>query len=970
MIQARSRAASGTPEPRRFGRDGEIEPGPREFTPAESRLRGLLRILAALFLGATLIYFVGPWLPPTRDFWHHSPFVANSVAKVALLGMVAMFAAGRLRRRFWLVPVLIGGHLVSIGAMILVLATGAATDAPVRLFFKTFPSGQVLLWAIYLDGAITALLLLFYAMARRQALDNAPPKDPPAELGKAERALRSLLWILSVAFAVETLGYVVGALHGGSGFFRELTFVTNSAVKTSVLFFLCRGIRRDIRRELALVDIVMIGLAVSAITHVALVVSLPGQPFVLPGTRWNVQDFAWLEAIADAGIALLLFALYQRAWAERFQYRFLRQMEYRSLTGLADVILAGNQEIIPPEQIAANVDRYLDQMRARRRRVYRWALFALQLHPCLYMYPPLSEMDSQTRLAHLKRHFYGAVIVRLPEWWRRLVQVAIRIGKQLTYIGYYNDPATYSSVGFTPYSKRPGASPRPTAEHPLEVQAPDSWSRDDQEIEADVCIIGSGAGGAMLAYHLAERGRSVLILERGRYCQPREFTENEIEMVGALYSDGVFQQTEDFRFTILQGSCVGGSTTVNNAVCFAPPETVLDRWNDPLGQNAGLDLNALQQSVQYVQDFLPVRPQDKAPLNPSGIKFTDGIRLGAPGSEALVSDAVRANIKGCLGCGYCNIGCAFGKKLSMLDTTLPWAQARFPGRVRIFSECEVRRLRQVSGKPNRILDARGYLPDGRRITVRANTFILSAGTIASSYLLQRSGVGRDLPVGRHVSFNMGAPLTAEFSEPVDAFAGLQISHFGLPGPERGFALETWWNPPATQSVNLPGWFEDHYQNMRRFRHLMAVGVLVGTEATGEVGAALTGGPGVRYAPSREDLRKLADGLALTGEILFTAGATRLMANTWGYDVFTQRNQLAELYRIVEDPGYLALGTGHPQGGNAISVDRYRGVVDPEFRVHGYENLYICDASVFPSSTTVNPQLTVMSLAHYASKRIN
>ena len=64
---------------------------------------------------------------------------------------------------------------------------------------------------------------------------------------------------------------------------------------------------------------------------------------------------------------------------------------------------------------------------------------------------------------------------------------------------------------------------------------------------------------------------------------------------------------------------------------------------------------------------------------------------------------------------------------------------------------------------------------------------------------------------------------------------------------------------------------------------------------------------------------------------------------------------------------MTLGTGHPQGGNAVSRDPRKGVVDPSFKVHGFSNLYVCDASVFPSSLTVNPQLTVMGLAHYAAK---
>jgi choline dehydrogenase-like flavoprotein len=157
--------------------------------------------------------------------------------------------------------------------------------------------------------------------------------------------------------------------------------------------------------------------------------------------------------------------------------------------------------------------------------------------------------------------------------------------------------------------------------------------------------------------------------------------------------------------------------------------------------------------------------------------------------------------------------------------------------------------------------------------------------------------------------------------------------------------------------------------MERYDHLMAVGVLVGTASNGRIVRALTGGPGVDFRPQPTDLATLARGLKLLGELLFAAGAARVMVNSWGYDEFTSADELGKIDRIAADPDYISLGTGHPQGGNAISCNPRRGVVGPDFKVHGYDDLYVCDASVFPSSLTVNPQLTVMALAHYAAQRI-
>ena len=264
---------------------------------------------------------------------------------------------------------------------------------------------------------------------------------------------------------------------------------------------------------------------------------------------------------------------------------------------------------------------------------------------------------------------------------------------------------------------------------------------------------------------------------------------------------------------------------------------------------------------------------------------------------------------------------------------------------------------------------RAKLADGRGVTVRARTYVLAAGAIASSYLLLRSGAGRGLPVGQGVLLQHGRPAHRRLRrEPLRSFDGLQISHFGIPSQD-GFVFETWFNPPVSQALNMPGWFEQHFENMQRYDHLMAVGVLVGTESNGRIIAALTGGPGVDFRPQPDDL---ADARARPPAARRAAVRRRRRARD-GQLVGLRRVHVAEragaIDQIAADPDYISLGTGHPQGGNALSRDPERGVVGPDFRVHGYDDLYVCDASVFPTSLTVNPQLTVMALAHYAAQRI-
>jgi choline dehydrogenase-like flavoprotein len=930
-----------------------------DLLTAPGRLSAALRAMGGLLIGAAAVYAVGG--VALDGTFRELPFVANSVVKVTVLGVACLYAAGDVRLRRGLVAIVIAAHLVSVSAMGLMLAF-ADTGRTVDVFGGT-EVGTLLWAAIGLDGAITAALAALWLAARHPA--PAPRETEPTASGQAltgpERTLRGLAIAAAVLYLAAAVAYLIGPLlESTDELFVELPFVTNSAVKVAALALLALYGVRDLRRNMPLLGVVVFAEFLSILVQFGyLLFDAADRRLPVGDGSVAMSDLLWGGIALEGVVGIVLLVAYLRAWQARYDLQFLRPMEYRALIAAAEVVIAGEREQVTGEDIAQNMEQYIRRMRAHRRWVYRAALFLTEIRPLLVLWPPLSEIRPYERSVYLKRLFDRP---RMPVF-RNETRGFVRVCQQLSYAGYYGDPRTFKSIGYQPFTQRDRykeldiPEPKP---HPLCVMGP-------SDAEAEVCIVGSGAGGSILAYELAKRGHDVLILEKGEYVEPRYFTEDEVEMIGRLYADGVMQQTRDYRFTVLQGSCVGGSTTVNNAVSFRPPESVVERWN--LHWNAGIDPDRLYESVDAVEDFLKIRPQTDVKLNPSGVKFLAGVERLGLGPDQLEVGVVRANIDGCFGSGYCNMGCRWGKKLSMLETALPRAQSEFPGRVRIMADCEVTRIRQLSGDPKRVLDVRASSRQGLKVTIRAKNYVLSAGAVASSYAMLRSGVGRGLPVGRQLCFNMGSPMTAEFDEALNSYDGLQISHYGLPR-DNGFAYETWFNPPVAQAVNMPGWFEQHFRNMLAFNRLMAVGVLVGTEGNARVDKALLGGADVIYTPTAGDLAKMAKGMRLLAEILFKADATRVMLNTWGYDEFKRGDDLDRLVEIVRRPNYLALGTGHPQGGNAISRDPKHGVVGPEFRVHGYENLYVCDASVFPSALTVNPQLTVMGLAHYAAAGIS
>ena len=747
-------------------------------------------------------------------------------------------------------------------------------------------------------------------------------------LTRSERRLRWLLYgnaALAVAFVAV---YLAGAIWDG----EQFRFVVNSVAKDGLFAALCLLGAADVRRRGDLALLVAFGYACLIAAEAAMLV-VGDQKAV---TSFGTTIDATLYLVAWMAIDVVLTGLLVWAWwsaeRERHGLRYLDPLAFRSLRSLGAVLIEGADESVPPQDIAANVDRYLAGLEAQRKRDVRWALRVLA---------PFALIGPAARGRVLERLFVAGLARR--RWrLRRLPQAAIRVASQMAYLGYYGDERSWEGIGYVPFSRRPGGRLPTAADRPgprlRSLPAP-------TESHYDAIVVGSGAGGAIAAYRLAEAGRRVLVLERGPHADPGEFGEDEVAQYLRLYNEGALQMATTYDLQVLQGMCVGGGTTVNNAVCFDPPPAVLADW-----AKRGIDPGGLMTAVGQVRTWLGVRRM-KGVASEGGRRFAEGAReLG------LDVEVVEANISAaCVGCGYCNMGCGFGAKQSMLDSVLPWAQRDFPGRLDLLAGFHAEKVLHRTGRATGVEGTR----DGRRLVVHADEVVVAAGAVASSALLQRSGLGGER-VGEDLHFNVNSPLTADFPDPVDTFAGLQMSHAHRGGD---FLLETWFNPPATQALAMPGWFGDHYANMRRYAHMACGGALVGTTTPGRVRAGRRG-PEIEYRPSREDLGNVVAGLKTMGRIFLAAGAERVMPATFAYHSFSSEGALEALDEYVEGSGDILLTTAHPQGGNAVGA-----VVDEDFRVRGVENLYVCDASVFPTSVAVNPQLTVMGVAQYAAHRI-
>jgi choline dehydrogenase-like flavoprotein len=784
-------------------------------------------------------------------------------------------------------------------------------------------------------------------------------------LTKWEQYLR---WTAALPLVVISLGFA--ALYIGKGLWgsAEYPYVANSVAKDLLLAGLAWLVVWDVRRwaSVAVPLIVaahvamMILLVVTAIWGVEGVGHTWGGPLSATGFRW-----VWFGGDAMAVVAFS--ALHYMAVRTRYDLRYLTPSGFRALMALAEVLVLRKDREFAPAEVGVRVDHYLASFRAHDKNKVRMAFIALAFWPVLLLRPPFHVMSLDVRQDWVKRRFLDETRDWLvPEWLREIRRAVIRTAQQFCFFGYYGDERAAEKAGYLPFSRRTGTPflLREVQQHRPGVTCMSPGDISGNDLSADIVVIGSGAAGAMLAYEFAARGREVLVLERGAHVEPTTFTENEAEQLSNLYADGALTLSKDFRFQVAQGMCVGGGTVVNNAVCFDLPDHVLDRW---LELKAGIDPDRLADAFTHVRAFLDIGPLGPpARRSPGAEHLVAAIDRVHPGSFKVVD----CNIVGCLGSGYCNIGCKFGKKLSALDRTLPLAQRSLPGTVDVLPDCRVEKIVRHGPTADGVL---ARLADGRRLTVRANTVVVSAGAIASSIIMQRSGLGDD-KAGQGLSFNIASPVTLDFDADLHSERGAQMTHarYFEPanGNDGGYVLETWFNPIVTQSLFMPGWFEEHWDNMRRYRNMTCLGVVVGTESNGTVKATKVGvGVDLKYRPTPRDFIRLKNGVRLACKIGLEARARRAMPTTFRVIEITSERDLARIEEEIGDDADININTSHPQGGNPMSIDPKKGVVDNSFRVYGTQNVYVCDASVFPSSITVNPQLTVMALAVYAADEI-
>lgn len=478
----------------------------------------------------------------------------------------------------------------------------------------------------------------------------------------------------------------------------------------------------------------------------------------------------------------------------------------------------------------------------------------------------------------------------------------------------------------------------------------------------DFVIVGSGAAGASAAYVLAEAGFEVGIVEEGPWLKTRDVTEDVVGTLAKYTREAGMQVLRGRSFLpMLQGRCVGGSTLVNSAIAWRIPEDVVDEWARDFGLGGAVTMAALEPHFDALERDLSVRPvaDDVAGEN-NGIFLRQAAKMG------IEAAPMRRYDRGCKGSGLCLTGCPTAAKQGMSVTYVPWALKRHGAR--IYTSCRVDRVELRGGKA---VAVRARSASGHPVILRARRGVLvAASTVQTPNVLRRSGV-RARVLGEHFQAHPGLAITGMFDRPVEmsfgATQGAESIHFRK--TER-FKLETISFPPDIAAARIPGVGPEFAERFAKYGYVTSWAAQIRARAEGRVRESFMGADRVKYTLPEDDVRIGRKAVTLLARMMFEAGAREVYPSIYGVpSVIRSIDQVKLIEEGPLDPRAYAFIATHLFGAARMGIDARTSVVDPDFKVHGVDDLWVVDSSVFPTNLGVNPQHSIMAMSRLAASRI-
>lgn len=496
-------------------------------------------------------------------------------------------------------------------------------------------------------------------------------------------------------------------------------------------------------------------------------------------------------------------------------------------------------------------------------------------------------------------------------------------------------------------------------------------------LEVDVAIVGTGAGGGLAAEILSQAGLKVAMIEEGPYYTSESFDMTEAFAYPHLYQESASRQTKDKAIQVLQGRCVGGTTTVNWTSSFRTPEQTLKHWQSHF-QVEGLTTKSLDSWFTKMEQRLSISPWQVPPNPNNAVIAASAKRLG------YEYGVISRNVRGCLNIGYCGVGCPVDAKQSMLVTCIPEALrlgSHLLHRVRV--ENLTMQGERVVGISGVAMDDRGNRSRGVAVNIRARHVILSAGAIGSPAVLLRSEVPDPSELtGKRTFLHPTVISAARMVEEIRPYEGapqsLYSDHFlwrdGVEG-DCGFKLEVPPIHPVLMSTITPFFGREQHEFLKMLPNLQVMIALCrdGFHPESVGGTTLLkpdGSPVLDYPISSYLWKGIRKALLAMAEMQFAAGAKHVTPlHMMASPKRSWKAAKAHIEALSMAPLKAVVGSAHVMGGCPMGENKATALVNSHGEHHHAEGLSVYDGSLFPTSLGANPQLSIYGIIAKLATRL-
>jgi choline dehydrogenase-like flavoprotein len=480
----------------------------------------------------------------------------------------------------------------------------------------------------------------------------------------------------------------------------------------------------------------------------------------------------------------------------------------------------------------------------------------------------------------------------------------------------------------------------------------------------DVCIVGAGSGGSAMAMEMAEAGLSVAVLEDGGYHRGADYNQREADMFGENYVGRNARATKDMAISVMQGRGVGGGATINVCDCVRIHDAVLAHWAKKYGI-VGITPEGLRPYFEKAERLLSVEPIRDDQINENNALIKKGADLLGYKEEKFNNNRV-----GCVGCGYCLIGCAYDAKQAGHTVLVPRAVAAGAD---VYTYARAERVIEKGGVAKKVTGVICDPKTGReraKIEIEAKVIMLGANTVNTAQILLNSKIANSSgEIGKNLSLQPQTAVFGVFDEQIKGYRGIpqayavtEFEEATEEGGLSGFRIEGIFGSPGIAAAQLPGFGMVTKELMISYPHFTAVLVLVPDQPSGRVTVNRYGRPVISYEFTEEYKGRLMRGMKEAAKVFFAAGAKKVMFAYTEPTIIEDVSGIDVVDRMEIRPASIALISAHQYGTCRMGEDPRTSVTNSWGESHDVKSLFIVDASTNPTSSSTHNMIPITALA--------